>query len=62
MHPLDRILLWILELTHKDFMTQYNEDQKEKEVDPDIYIQAINEGATPQEAFEIAVNTEEEEN
>ena len=39
-----------------------NEDQEEQEIDPDIYIQAINEGATPQEAFEQATNNEEEEN
>jgi hypothetical protein len=37
-----------------------NEEQEEKEIDPDIYIQAINEGATQQEAYELATIEGEE--
>lgn len=38
-----------------------NEEQEEKEINPDIYIQEINEGATPQEAFESATEDKGEE-
>jgi hypothetical protein len=38
-----------------------NEEQEEKEIDSDIYIQAVNEGATQQEAYELATTKEEEE-
>lgn len=37
-----------------------NEEQEEKEINPEIYIQEINEGATPQEAFELAIEKSEE--
>lgn len=43
-------------------MIKQNEDQEEQEVDLDAYVDARNEGATPQEAFEQATNNEEEEN
>jgi len=41
-------------------MSKYNEDKEEQEIDLNIYVEARNEGATPQEAFEQATNDEEE--